>query len=608
MKAWFCKILFFFLIINFSLYAIDLSEHEWIREQIAEDFAPFVKGIQENDLDETMEMSKIFSTKDHYLLRVKVINSIPYIFNKNGKLIDVPIITYHLHKIMENQALPDIDFIYFYGGGPEIAGYPPTNFAKNGTGWADKHLWDYGQLPLAPILSGNKTDELINLVLFHDRMTSGGNNHYTWSKVAKEVEETLLKSPWNHKSPMLSWIGQTSDFKLNDWANINSWTDYSKRGKLLSISKNYPDLMNIGITSYGEVQRRNISIRNFYTSPYRSINDQMLYKYQIVLDGFTCTNPGYAWRLLSNCVCLKLDSPKRQWFYKGLQPGVHYLPIKEDFSNLVETLHYLRDHDDYAYQISMQGREWAKKNLVNEELLHYYCSQVLLKYASLQTFQPKLTSEERQELFSCSEYAKLKNLLPFNPHGFFSNDNANALSFLIKKYQCNIVVELGSWMGSSTRHIAKCLPENGLVYAIDHWKGNEEHFYPDRTDVHNFLPTLYEQFLSNCIHARLTHKIIPERMTTLYAAKCLTVKADLIFVDASHDEESVYNDLVAWYPHLKKSGILCGDDWYWNKTANKSYPIQNAVKRFAKERQLYFETYGTTFWMLKDTEAKILSF
>ncbi|KKL13272.1 hypothetical protein LCGC14_2527410, partial [marine sediment metagenome] len=246
--------------------------------------------------------------------------------------------------------------------------------------------------------------------------------------------------------------------------------------------------------------------------------------------GFTCTNPGYAWRLLSNSVCLKLDSPKRQWFYRGLEPGVHYLPIKEDFSNLVETLQYLIKHDDYAYQIAMQGREWAKKNLVDEELLHYYCSQVLLKYASLQTFKPKLTSEEIKTISSNSEYAKLKNIRPFNPHGFFSKDNAVALSFLINKFQCKTVVELGSWLGSSTRYIATCLPEGGLIYAIDHWKGNEEHYDPNRTAINALLPTLYEQFLSNCIHTKLTHKIIPKRMTSLYAAEVLTIKADLIMI------------------------------------------------------------------------------
>ncbi len=383
--------------LNFTSYAIDRSAHKWIQVQIDKDFAPFINGIQEYDLDKIMEMSKIFSTKDQFLIRVKIINSIPYIFNNESSSIDMPIINYHLKKIMKMQNLPDIDFIYFYGGGPEITGYPPTNFAKNGTEWADKHLWDYGQLPLAPILAGNKTDELINVVLFHDRMTSEENNNYTWSKIVNHVEAGNLYYPWYRKKPILSWTGQISDFKLNNWSNIKNWTDHSKRGKLFEISKNHPDIMRVGITSYGEVERRNISINNFHTSPYRSTINQMSYKYQIVLDGYECTNPGYAWRLLSNCVCLKLESPNYQWFYKGLQSGMHYLPIKEDFSDLVETLYYLKSHDEYAKKIVKQGREWAKKNLLHENLLHYYCSQVLLKYASLQAFKPKLTAKEKNE-------------------------------------------------------------------------------------------------------------------------------------------------------------------------------------------------------------------
>jgi len=36
---------------------------------------------------------------------------------------------------------------------------------------------------------------------------------------------------------------------------------------------------------------------------------------------------------------------------------------------------------------------------------------------------------------------------------------------------------------------------------------------------------------------------------------------DIIYIDAEHDYNSIYNDIVAWHPKLKKNGIICGDDY-----------------------------------------------
>lgn len=37
----------------------------------------------------------------------------------------------------------------------------------------------------------------------------------------------------------------------------------------------------------------------------------------------------------------------------------------------------------------------------------------------------------------------------------------------------------------------------------------------------------------------------------------------MIYLDGAHDTQSVYNDIIARYPHLTDSGIMCGDDWGW---------------------------------------------
>ena len=91
---------------------------------------------------------------------------------------------------------------------------------------------------------------------------------------------------------------------------------------------------------------------------------------------------------------------------------------------------------------------------------------------------------------------------------------------------------------------------------VDHWKGSAEHTQD--------CSHLYRQFLSNVIRTRLTHQIIPLKMTTLEASKYSFPPIDLLYVDASHDEDSVLQDLEAWAPLIQQSGgILCGDDFLW---------------------------------------------
>lgn len=170
-------------------------------------------------------------------------------------------------------------------------------------------------------------------------------------------------------------------------------------------------------------------------------------------------------------------------------------------------------------------------------------------------------------------------VLPFLEHGWYSH--AAFFESYIKNNHVKTVIEVGSWLGSSTRHIAKCLPDDGVIYAVDHWRGSEEH-QPAQSCWIPQLPQLYEYFLSNVIHEGLTAKIIPLRINSLDAAQSLSVQADIVYIDASHDTESVYRDLKAWFPHVKSGGILCGDDWGYP-------PIVAAVERFAKEEGLNIE-------------------
>lgn len=178
-------------------------------------------------------------------------------------------------------------------------------------------------------------------------------------------------------------------------------------------------------------------------------------------------------------------------------------------------------------------------------------------------------------------------VLPFDPHGWYSN--GGSIETLFTKHQPKVVIEVGCWLGASTRHMASLLREGGIIYAVDHWLGSVEH---QSSECLLMLPSLYQQFLSNVIHSQLTDKIIPVRMSSLEACRYLRIPADLIYIDASHDTESVYADLKAWFPHVKGHGILCGDDWSWASVAA-------AVVRFAQENDLKIEAEGNFYRLVE---------
>jgi predicted O-methyltransferase YrrM len=184
-------------------------------------------------------------------------------------------------------------------------------------------------------------------------------------------------------------------------------------------------------------------------------------------------------------------------------------------------------------------------------------------------------------------------LLPFDDHGWYRH--AEIFEMFFKRYSPKVVIEVGCWMGLSTRHLASLLQEGGVVYAVDHWLGSSEH-QPGQVAWSPKLPYLYDQFLSNVIHAGLTHKIIPVRMNSLEASKALAnTSPDLIYIDASHEYDAVYADIAAWYPLVKGHGIICGDDYL----DGEGLPIKRAVDQFAADNSLIVRNIAS-FWYYEE--------
>jgi hypothetical protein len=176
---------------------------------------------------------------------------------------------------------------------------------------------------------------------------------------------------------------------------------------------------------------------------------------------------------------------------------------------------------------------------------------------------------------------------PLDLHGWGST--VPAFAELIRDVRPKLIVEAGTWKGGSAIHMADQIAAAGLdaqIVCVDTWLGALE-FWTSQDDpqrykslrLKNGYPQVYYQFLANVCHKGHQQRIIPFPQTSTHGALWLRYfgfTAELIYIDASHEEEDVYADLLAYWEVLAPGGVMFGDDWSWDG-------VRVAVLRFAQE-------------------------
>jgi cephalosporin hydroxylase len=191
---------------------------------------------------------------------------------------------------------------------------------------------------------------------------------------------------------------------------------------------------------------------------------------------------------------------------------------------------------------------------------------------------------------------------PFDAHGW-GGDSA-AFRELITQIRPKKIVEVGTWKGASALTMAAATKELGLetqILCVDTWLGALE-FWTNHTDPDRYLslklkngfPTVYYQFLANVCHQGFQDRIVPFPQTAATAALWMRyygLTAEMIYVDASHEEEDVYQDLCNYWDLVSAGGVLFGDDYVWDG-------VRLAVERFAREIAKPVE-FAADKWVLR---------
>ena len=190
-------------------------------------------------------------------------------------------------------------------------------------------------------------------------------------------------------------------------------------------------------------------------------------------------------------------------------------------------------------------------------------------------------------------------------HGWLDTQNFihtfdSSVSLLTDIASPILVVEVGTWKGKSACTMAshlKASGKKGRILCIDTWLGAPEFWtwgIDDETrgislKKRHGYPTVYETFLAHVKYLHHDDVIAPLPLSSIQAAEVLShykLQADIIYIDASHEENAVRADMEAYFPLLKKGGMLFGDDY-------KAWPgVRRAVDAFVTDHKVPLTVSG----------------
>ncbi|TGA73311.1 lipopolysaccharide A protein [Aliivibrio fischeri] len=114
-----------------------------------------------------------------------------------------------------------------------------------------------------------------------------------------------------------------------------------------------------------------------YVLPSMSIEEQLEYKFILSLEGMdVATN--LKWIMSSNSLCFTPKLRYETWFMEGkLQAGIHFVEVKDDFSDLIEKMDYYTKHEDEALEIIKNANQWVEqfKDSKREKLISLLVAQ-----------------------------------------------------------------------------------------------------------------------------------------------------------------------------------------------------------------------------------------
>jgi len=108
-------------------------------------------------------------------------------------------------------------------------------------------------------------------------------------------------------------------------------------------------------------------VKKHYVREKQSLLEMSRYKYLLSVEGNDVAT-GLKWMLYSNSVVLMSRPTVATWAMEDLLvPYVHYIPLANDYSNLLEMVKWAEGHDEECQEISKRATEFIEHLWISEQ-------------------------------------------------------------------------------------------------------------------------------------------------------------------------------------------------------------------------------------------------
>ncbi len=190
-----------------------------------------------------------------------------------------------------------------------------------------------------------------------------------FADLIQEFEKNHPLPPWHERLPFAFWRGSTTGLSKIDVDLLPALPRY----QLCNRTNELPTMLNAQFTNIvqsvskeeKEKIRKQLLLKNLLaprTSPWHGALNQWL----IDIDG-NVNSWGLLWKLLSGSCVIHVLSQHQQWYHNQLRPMQHFIPVKQDLSDLEMQLSWCHKNKQECSQIASNGRSLAHKIVRNLE-------------------------------------------------------------------------------------------------------------------------------------------------------------------------------------------------------------------------------------------------
>ncbi|RUR30084.1 lipopolysaccharide A protein [Vreelandella andesensis] len=132
--------------------------------------------------------------------------------------------------------------------------------------------------------------------------------------------------------------------------------------------------------------------------PFMSIHEQLTYKFILSIEGNEVAS-NLKWIMASNSLCFMVKPKFETWFMEGtLTPGIHYVELKEDYSDLDEKINFYLENEDDAITIIKNANDYVKPFLDHDR-------EALISHLVLQKY-----------FLDSGQYSKINHLISIDSY------------------------------------------------------------------------------------------------------------------------------------------------------------------------------------------------